>query len=59
MDEKKKIGYTIALVLLLIIIVVGATYAYFSATAKSDNDIKGGTLDVSLGLSVKKNKCYW
>ena len=54
MDEKKKIGYTIALVLLLIIIVVGATYAYFSATAKSDNDIKGGTLDVSLGLSVKK-----
>ena len=53
MDEKKKIGYTIALVLLLIII-VGATYAYFSATAKSDNDIKGGTLDVSLGLSVKK-----
>ena len=54
MDEKKKIGYTIALVLLIIIIVVGATYAYFSATAKSDNDIKGGTLDVSLGLSVKK-----
>ncbi len=54
MDEKKKIGYTIALVLLLIAVVAGATYAYFSATAKSDNDIKGGTLDVSLGLSVKK-----
>ena len=54
MEDKKKIGYTIALVILLIIIVVGATYAYFSATAKSDNDIKGGTLDVSLGLSVKK-----
>ena len=55
MDEKKKIGYTIALVLLLIIIVVGATYAYFSATAKSDNYIKGGTLKVSATGSKSEN----
>lgn len=54
MENKKKIIYAIALVILLIVIVVGATYAYFSAIAKSDNDIKGSTLDVSLGLSVKK-----
>lgn len=40
MEDKKKIGYTIALVILLIIIVVGATYAYFSATAKSDNALR-------------------
>lgn len=54
MESKRKVIYTITLVILLIAVVVGATYAYFSATAKSDSDIKGNTLDVNLGLSAKK-----
>lgn len=52
--NNKKIIYAVILVILIIVITISSTYAYFSAISNSDNNIKGGTLDVSLGLKVNK-----
>ena len=40
--------------LLLVMLVVGATYAYFTAKASDDNTVKGDAATVSFGLSVDK-----
>lgn len=54
MKGKKKIIYATTFVILIIIVTFSITYAYFSAIANSDNDIKGSTLDVKLDLKVKQ-----
>lgn len=40
--------------LLIVMLVVGATYAYFTASASDDNTVKGDAATVSFGLSVDK-----
>lgn len=50
--NNKKILYAIIFVILIIVITTSFTFAYFSALSKSDNDIKGSSLDVKLGLKV-------
>ncbi len=52
--NRRKIMYYVILVVLIVVITASFTYAYFSASTKSDDDIKGSTLDVSLGLKVNK-----
>lgn len=52
--KNKKVLYAIIIVILIIVITTSFTYAYFSAISNNDNDIKGSTLDVSLGLKVNK-----
>lgn len=38
----------------LIVIIVGATYAYFTASATDDKNVKGNAATVTFGLSVNK-----
>lgn len=54
MKNRKKVIYATASVILIIIVTISATYAYFSASTSSNNDIKGSTLDINLGLKVNK-----
>lgn len=50
----KKMVYFLVGCLLLVMLVVGATYAYFTAKASNDNTVKGDAATVSFGLSVDK-----
>lgn len=50
----KKMIYFLVGCLLLVMLVVGATYAYFTAKASNDNTVKGDAATVSFGLSVDK-----
>ena len=50
----KKMIYFLTGCLLLVMLVVGATYAYFTAKASDDNTVKGDAATVSFGLSVDK-----
>ena len=50
----KKMIYSLVGCLLLVMLVVGATYAYFTAKASDDNTVKGDAATVSFGLSVDK-----
>lgn len=54
MKENKKLLYYIIGIFLLISIVVGTTYAYFSASASNKNDISGSTAEIKLDLRVDK-----
>ena len=50
-DKKKMLFYTIFGVAILIMVVVGATYAFFEAVISSDdNSVNVDSLDVSLLL---------
>lgn len=49
-----KLVYFIVGCVCFIFLVVGATYAYFTAKATDDNTIKGNAATVSFGLSVDK-----
>ena len=62
-DKKKMLFYTIFGVAILIMVVVGATYAFFEAVISSDdNSVNVDSLDVSLLLeeetSYIKSKLY-
>lgn len=52
--KNKTLLYTIVGVVLLIVIVISGTYAFFSASATNNKDINGNTLDINLSLDVKK-----
>lgn len=56
MNNKKKIlTYSIFAVILLILLVVGSTYAFFNASVSNNNGIKGGTASApNLELTVNK-----
>ena len=61
MNENKK-GSTLYVVLgvaTLVVAIIGATFAYFSAQAATgDEDIKGGTLDIKQSFSVAAVRVY-
>lgn len=53
-NKGKSYLFAILGVAILIILVVGVTYAYYSASAEENKTIKGSTADVGLELSVVK-----
>lgn len=58
MIEKKKINpsliYAIVGITILIVAVVGSTYAYYAASVKNTTDIKGTTAGAGLDLKIDK-----
>lgn len=54
MKFEKKIGYFLVSCISLVLIVVGATFAYFTASISDENTIYGDAASVSFSLSVKK-----
>jgi len=57
-NENKKfnapLAYAILGVTVLVIAVAGSAYAFFQAQATATNEISGETLDVSLGVTLRK-----
>ena len=53
-NDGKGIFYGVIGVATLIVAIIGATFAYFTATATNNETIKGNAATVSLGLSVEK-----
>ena len=53
-NNGKGIFYGVIGVATLIVAIIGATFAYFTATATNNETIKGNAATVSLGLSVEK-----
>lgn len=53
MKNRKNIYFLIGCICLSLII-VGATYAYFTASTKDENTVKGNAATVTFGLSVEK-----
>ena len=50
----RKLLYFLGCCILFALLVIGATYAYFTAKASDDNTVKGDAATVSFGLSVDK-----
>lgn len=50
----RKLMYFLGCCILFALLVIGATYAYFTAKASDDNTVKGDAATVSFGLSVDK-----
>lgn len=50
----KKLVYFVIGCVCFVFLVIGATYAYFTAKATDDNTVKGNAATVSFGLSVEK-----
>ena len=50
----KKKSYIIIGVSALFISIIGATYAYFTATADNDNTITGNMATININLNVEK-----
>ncbi len=53
-DKERKMFYFLIGCISLSLIIVGATYAYFTASATDENTIGGNAATVSFGLSVDK-----
>lgn len=57
MEENNRKGpgvfYAVVGVATLVVAIIGATFAYFSASASSDSDITGGTLDIATGFDLE------
>ena len=53
-NDGKGIFYGVIGVATLIVAIIGATFAYFTATANDTSTIQGNAATVSLGLSVEK-----
>ena len=63
MEENNRKGtgvfYAVVGVATLVVAIIGATFAYFSAQASTkEGDIKGQTLDISTGFSVTAERVY-
>ena len=63
MEENNRKGtgvfYAVVGVATLVVAIIGATFAYFSAQASTGaEDIKGQTLDISTGFSVTAQRVY-
>ena len=61
MEEKKGQGtlYLVIGIATLVVAIIGATFAYFSAQASTGaEDIKGGTLDIKQSFSVEAVRVY-
>ena len=58
MEEKKGQGtlYLVIGIATLVVAIIGATFAYFSAQATSADKIKGGTNDVGASLNLTVNR---
>ncbi len=56
MRAKKKISYTIIGIIVLIITITGATYAYFALSASNSTTVTGTAANVGLVLNVEKIK---
>ena len=58
MEEKKGQGtlYLVIGIATLVVAIIGATFAYFSAQASSTTDIQGGTNDVGASLDLTVNR---
>ena len=52
-DKNKKIIFLIVCILIVVIIITG-TYAYFAAQATRENSVEGQTAVISFGLSIEK-----
>ncbi len=52
--SKNKSYYVFSGCMILSIMIIGATYAYFTASATDENTVAGNTATVSFGLSVDK-----
>lgn len=50
----RKLMYFLVCCILFALLVIGATYAYFTAKASDDNTVKGDAATVSFGLTVDK-----
>lgn len=53
-NKEKKMFYFLLGCIFLSLIIVGATYAYFTASTKDENTVKGDAATVTFGLSVEK-----
>ena len=55
-NEKKSQGifFGVVGVITLVVAVIGATFAYFTATESVDNQITGNAATISFGLNVRK-----
>lgn len=53
-DNNKKMFYVFIGCITLSIIIMGATYAYFTANTKNDKDVKGSTNTTNFSMSVSR-----
>lgn len=53
-NKNRKNIYFLICCICLSLIIVGATYAYFTASTKDENTVKGNAATVTFGLSVEK-----
>lgn len=54
MNNKKKIFYGLVGIMILVVTVIGATFAYFTASQSVDNVITGNMASITFKLDVKK-----
>ena len=54
MKFEKKMGYFLISCISLVLVVIGATFAYFTASVSDENTVYGDAASVSFSLSVRK-----